>query len=267
MSPNQFIIHPIGIIHTPYKDKYLAPRQPGMASEHVEGTITLFPNRNFEQALDDVAGFERIWLLSWFHKNTEWKPKVLPPRSGRKKRGLFATRSPHRPNPIGISVCKLLGIDGLNIRVENPDLLDGTPIIDIKPYIPYADSFPQSRSGWLETLGTNKPVFTVTISPLANEQARWLETEHGIELLKHVQQTLSLDPMPHSFRRTKRNPDGGYIISLKSWRVRYTINSDVVYVERIESGYSSEELSKAKKSNARLHDEEGHREFHRKWSQ
>jgi len=139
-------LKPIGFMHTAYKDKSAAPRQPGMATEDTVGEITLLSHHNFEQAVQDLDGFERIWIVFWFNQNKGWNPKVLPPRS-RKKKGLFATRSPHRPNPIGISLCRLLKVEGLRIVVENPDLLDGTPILDIKPYIPGVEAFPDSRAG------------------------------------------------------------------------------------------------------------------------
>src|SRR6185369_977269 len=146
MEPGSHVLHiqPIGYIKTPYSEKYHAPRQPGAEGEAITGTITLLPHCNYEQALADLLGFERIWIISWFDRNNNWRPKVLPPRSGRTRRGVFSTRSPHRPNPIGISVCKVISIKGREVVVENPDLLDGTPILDIKPYVPYADSFPKS---------------------------------------------------------------------------------------------------------------------------
>jgi tRNA-Thr(GGU) m(6)t(6)A37 methyltransferase TsaA len=263
--PKELSIKPIGIIHTPYIEKYHAPRQPGVGKETIEGTITLFPHNNFEQALQDLDGFERIWIVSWFDRNADWKPKVLPPRSGRTKRGVFSTRSPHRPNPIGLSLCKLLGITGLNVRVENPDLLDGTPILDIKPYIPYAEAFPDSRTGWLESIQKSDSRFTVSASKLAKEQARWLETKHDIHFLDHVIDTISRDPFPHSFRRIKKHPGGGYVIGSKSWRVFYSVNNSDVSIERIESGYPPEALERAKKEKTPLHNEKAHRDFQKRW--
>jgi tRNA (adenine37-N6)-methyltransferase len=119
----------------------------------VEATIELLPGRNFEQALKDLAGFERIWVIAWLHLNENWQPTVIPPRGPKVRRGLFATRSPHRPNPIAISALKLVRIEGLTLHVHGIDLLDGTPVLDIKPYVPYADAFPDAREGWLEEIG------------------------------------------------------------------------------------------------------------------
>ena len=134
-----FSCEPIGYFHSNAQERYNLPSQPGVL-DGSEGKIILNPHCHFEQALEDLKGFDRIWVVFWFHRNESWKPKVLPPRGGI-KRGLFATRSPHRPNPIGISCLELKEIHGLELIVKNHDLLDGTPILDIKPYLVYADSF------------------------------------------------------------------------------------------------------------------------------
>ncbi len=259
-------LHPIGIISTPYREKQHAPRQPGIDKETIIGTIELFPDKNFDQALEHLTGFERIWILSWFHKNPDWKPKVLPPRSGRTKRGVFATRSPHRPNPIGLSLCKLIDIKGRIIRVENPDLLDGTPILDIKPYIPYAEAFPDSEIGWLgEIENETESSFTVEVSPLAREQAEWLEQRHDIHLLERAIDILSFDPHPHSYRRIMKHENGGLVIAIKSWRVLYTVSESTVSIVEIQSGYPDEVISSLDPSKETLHDQNAHREFHFRW--
>src|SRR3954466_9327479 len=98
---------PIGVARTPFPDRLSAPRQP-YAARGVEGTIELFPGHDFEHALLDLDGWDYLWVIFWFHLNHGWRPKVLPPRSAGKRRGVFSTRSPHRPNPIGLSVVRLL---------------------------------------------------------------------------------------------------------------------------------------------------------------
>jgi tRNA (adenine37-N6)-methyltransferase len=104
------------------------------------------------EALHDLEGVERIWVIAHLHLNTGWSAKVIPPRGPRKKRGLFATRSPHRPNAIGLSAVRLLRVDRFTLHVEEIDLLDGTPILDVKPYVPYADAFPGARAGWIDEI-------------------------------------------------------------------------------------------------------------------
>ena len=112
------------------------------------GRIELFPGRGYEDALDGLAAWEYAWVLFVFHKNVEeergWKPKVLPPRSDQ-KRGVFSTRSPHRPNPIGLSAVQIERVDGLVVHVRRLDILDGSPVLDLKPYVAYADALPEAR--------------------------------------------------------------------------------------------------------------------------
>ncbi len=264
-TTNTLFIEPIGLIRTPYIDKYQAPRQPTAGKESIEGIITLFPYKNYEQALDDLNGFDKIWIISWFDRNTDWKPKVLPPRSGRTKRGVFSTRSPHRPNPIGISVCTLLGITGLKIRVENPDLLDRTPILDIKPYIPYADSFPDARAGWIEHIHSSAPIFSLVVHSKAKEQIYWLLSEYGIDFMDHITKTLSNDPLPHPFRRIKKLENGRFMMSHKSWRICYEIKNSVVEIHKIESGYSRETLNELTKEDAQRNNKKAHSSFLKLW--
>merc|ERR1719383_1506062 len=106
-------------------------------------------------ALQDLEGFEYMWVVSYLHLNQGWAAQVTPPRGPRKKRGLFATRAPHRPNHLGLSACKLVAVDSIQgtIAVRGLDLLDGTPVLDVKPYVPYCDSFPKARAGWLDEIG------------------------------------------------------------------------------------------------------------------
>ncbi len=152
----------IGHVRSPYKERFGTPRQPPVTEQTLEdraleASIELLPGRNFEQALKDLEGFEYIWVLSWLHLNKGWNPQVVPPRGPEVKRGLFATRAPHRPNPIGLSALRLTGIEGRTLRVRGIDLLDGTPVLDIKPYIPYSDAFPKAKAGWLEGLKPDEP--------------------------------------------------------------------------------------------------------------
>ena len=129
MEEEHFTLKVIGFFHGNTTSKHRAPRQPD-AKLGIDGTIELVKGQDFEQALQDLDTFSHIWLIYGFHSAKGWKPMVLPPR-GDKKRGVFATRSPYRPNPIGISVVKLVNISGLKMYVTGTDLLDGTPIYSI----------------------------------------------------------------------------------------------------------------------------------------
>jgi len=150
-----FTGQPIAFVRSPYRRRIDAPHQATVVAGtetggRVEARIEFvadFPPAAFR----DLAGFARIWLLFVFHRSEGWKAEVKPPRGGG-KRSVLATRSPHRPNAIGLSAVELLGIDGNALRVCGVDLLDGTPILDIKPYVPYADAFPESAAGWIDAI-------------------------------------------------------------------------------------------------------------------
>jgi len=114
--------------------------------------LELDPSIVPEVALADLAGMERIWVLSLLDRGGTFAPEVTPPRGPRTKRSLFSTRSPDRPNPIGLSAVELVRIEGTRLHVRGIDLLDGTPILDLKPYLAYADSFPDAKAGWVDTI-------------------------------------------------------------------------------------------------------------------
>ena len=148
-----------------------APHQSPFADNG--GVIELLPGKNFEQALEDLNGFDRIWVVFVFDRNNHWKPKVRPPVGGMEKRiGVFATRSPHRPNPIGMSAVELVKVEGRKIYIRNFDLLDGPPILDIKPYIPQADAFPEAKAGWRDRI--EKSANSVNWSSKAAAQADFI---------------------------------------------------------------------------------------------
>lgn len=135
---------PIGVIHSPYQEQTGTPIQPRWAVG-VQGTVELLPA--FEPGLRDLEGFERIWLLCWLNRACKANMRVVP-YLDTQPRGLFATRAPSRPNPIGLSCVRLLTVEGVLLRVAELDVLDGTPLLDIKPYIPDHDVFDVHRIGW-----------------------------------------------------------------------------------------------------------------------
>jgi tRNA (adenine37-N6)-methyltransferase len=144
--PAAFTVIPIGFARTPFHVQEGTPIQP-FAAHDVQGTIEILPP--YRTALADVAGFERLWLLYWCDRAKPFAPKVIPYRDT-VERGLFATRAPTRPNPIALSVVRIVSVDQQtgHLSVLDVDLLDGTPIIDIKPYVPQYDAFPDSKAGW-----------------------------------------------------------------------------------------------------------------------
>jgi tRNA-Thr(GGU) m(6)t(6)A37 methyltransferase TsaA len=149
-------VKPIGIIHSPFQQAAGTPIQP-RAAQDAEGTVEVF--EEFVPGLKDLEGFERIWLLYWFDRATFEKcDLVVKPYLDDTPRGVFATRAPARPNPIGLSAVRLLEVRGNLVSVRDIDILNGTPLLDIKPYFPQFDCFEVARSGWLEgsTLGRAK---------------------------------------------------------------------------------------------------------------
>lgn len=150
-----FTYRPIGILRTPYARRIDAPHQ-GTVTQGTEtgeaATATLALAEWLEgEVLQDLDGFERLWLIYALHRSDGWTSRVKPPRGG-PKRGVLATRSPHRPNGIGLSAVELVKIEGRTLHLRGVDLLDGTPVLDIKPYVPYADAFPDANAGWIDEL-------------------------------------------------------------------------------------------------------------------
>jgi tRNA-Thr(GGU) m(6)t(6)A37 methyltransferase TsaA len=242
VKERELVLKPIGFARTPFAEKADAPRQ-GVLAEDVVGHIEMLPEH--ERALDDLDGFDRIWILFWFDRTEGARPasKVLPPRSD-VKRGVFATRSPHRPNPIGMTAARLDRVEGLVLHVRDLDLVDGTPVLDIKPYIPYADAFPESRAGWLEATAPRDPgpAYEVRFEPRADEQLAWIAENGGGDLRERIALTLALGPQPHPYRRIKKSDDGKFVLAQKEWRIRFTIDERVVTVLALSSGWRAREI-------------------------
>lgn len=144
----------IGRIRTPFVEANGTPIQP-VFSGSTKGRVIL--DDRYEKALDDIEGFERLWLVYWMDRVAAFEPYVMPYRDT-VERGLFATRSPCRPNPIGLSVVRLLSREGCILHVADVDILDDTPLLDIKPYVPEFDAHPSSKAGWFETCGVDRRV-------------------------------------------------------------------------------------------------------------
>ena len=243
----KMVFEPIGVVRSPYKEKREAPRQ-GVI-EHAEGTIEMFRTTGIEHALEDLEGFDRIFVIFHFHEANDFRPKVLPPRSS-VRRGVLATRSPHRPNPIGLSVVRLLGVSDCVLRVGDIDMIDGTPVLDIKPYVPYADAFPDARAGWLEDEAKKSreasppdPIaaYEIHFEDDAARALAWLEA-HGENLRADVTRALALGPTPHAYRRIRKKGDV-FELAIKDFRATFTTRSRTITVTRVYSGYSAKELA------------------------
>jgi tRNA-Thr(GGU) m(6)t(6)A37 methyltransferase TsaA len=245
---------PIGLFRCDRRYAYDAARQGALATD-ATGVVELTAGQNYDQALQDLAGFERIWLIYCFHHNENWKPLVQPPR-GTRKVGVFASRAPYRPNPIGLSCVRLAGIEGTRLFVAEHDLLDGTPILDLKPYLPYADSFPEARAGWVDELA--EPEFTVGLAPLAEGQLGWLE-ELGLTALRpFLNAQLGTRPTDGSRRRLRQLAPGRWEIAYRTWRAEFILEENRVLVHALRTGYTTEDLAE---DDDRYGDKPLHRAF------
>lgn len=247
-------IKPIGVFKGPRKHPYEAPRQPA-EHETDSGEIVLNEGQNFEQALQGLEGCDRIWVVFHFHHNPNWKPMVRPPRGRSEKIGVFATRAPYRPNPLGLSCVKLVKIEGRKLKIENTDLLDGTPIFDIKPYVAEADAFPNSKLPWLDDVETEK--WTVTESDDAKAKLNWLE-KNGVDHLRgFATRQLEYDPFDSDKKRLSEE-GGRWTLAYRTWRIDFEEKNDLITITNIRSAYMKEELVDEKDIYA---DKRIHREF------
>lgn len=247
MITNEILMKPIGTVHSELVQRYETPRQGVLAGEKIS-VIELNPKNNFQQALKYLDGFERIWVLYQFHLNKNWKPLVLPPRHTRKKVGVFATRAPYRPNHIGMSCVKLEKIEGLKIFISESDILNGSPVLDIKPYLPYSDSFPNALTGWVKK--DFESIYKVIFNRRAEKQCLWLKENVGINLAGFARLQLEFNPTDSVRKRISQVKHSGSVeknvfeLTYRAWIIRYTVDkpNQKVTVREIKSSYSKKDL-------------------------
>ncbi len=205
----------IGVIHSCYRQKFGIPRQPGIVTA-AEASLELLPPYNQENLVRGLEGFSHIWVHFIFHQTMHegWRPTIRPPRlGGRQRMGVFATRSTHRPNPIGLSVVELKGIESgngpLKLHLGAADLLDGTPVIDIKPYLPYADALPKAKGGFAPP---PMQVAQVKFTETAMHQCLRYEQQTGRSLIQLIEQVLAQDPRPAYLRDTSKRRHGDHFL-------------------------------------------------------
>ncbi len=223
----------IGRIHSCFDEKFGTPRQPGLAPA-TAAELVLVPPFDAPEVLRGLEGCSHVWLLFGFHLNVAngWSPTVRPPRLGGNRRmGVFATRSPFRPNPVGLSAVTLEGIldDGTRrgLLLGNHDLVDGTPVYDVKPYVPYSDALPEARppAGFDQAPGRAPVCFS--------EAAERALREAPTELRRLIVDVLSLDPRP-AYRRGEEGRMHG--VTLAGHNVRWYARSGSFVVEEVWPG-------------------------------
>ncbi|MCG2838784.1 tRNA (N6-threonylcarbamoyladenosine(37)-N6)-methyltransferase TrmO [Photobacterium sp. WH77] len=226
-----FQIEPIGVIHSPYKEKFAVPRQPGLVPS-ARATLVLCGDANTPESIRGIEQFSHLWLLFLFDQNLAagWRPTVRPPRLGGNDRiGVFASRATFRPNGIGMSAIKLNGVrhekGQVLLDLAGVDLVDGTPVIDIKPYIPYSDSVPDASGGFAAEIPELLPV---EFTPAALAQ---LDGEDAAYQQAVIEEVLAQDPRP-AYKKGKTD-DKRYAVLLFDYNVLFRFEGHKVLVEQI----------------------------------
>ena len=257
---DRFSFEAIGQVRCDGRYKFEAPRQGVFSS--ARAVIELNPEFAGD-AVKDLADFDRIWVIFVFDRNihASWKAHVTPPYTPEnRKYSLFATRSPYRPNPIGMSCVKLDRIEnGRRLFISEHDLLDDTPVLDIKPYIPKADAFPDAAAGWHDELAL--PVWNLQFGEVFSEQAEFLLRNGAPDMVNFCQVQLSHTPLDSSRRRVKEIAPGVYELGCRTWRIKFLVFPEDKRIEivSIRSNYCADELL------PEAGDRYGDKELHRKY--
>lgn len=196
MTSDDYSVKPIGFLKSCYPDKFGVPRQSGLVRK-AYSELRIRPEFQPELSLQGLEGFSHLWLQFYFHLNTSarFHAKVHPPRLDGQTVGVFATRSPHRPNPLGLSLVELIEVRTDSLLLAGADLVDGTPILDIKPYLPAVESVAGARGGWSENI--QKEEISVEFLPAAMEiLQKWVRKTGKQELQEVIEDVLKQDPRP-----------------------------------------------------------------------
>ncbi|MDR9501029.1 MAG: tRNA (N6-threonylcarbamoyladenosine(37)-N6)-methyltransferase TrmO [Desulfurivibrionaceae bacterium] len=231
MSTKPFTMEPIALIRSCFTDKFGIPRQPGLVPA-ATARLEMISPYNRPEAVAGLAEFSHIWVFFLFHQAVErgWKPTVRPPRLGGNKRvGVFASRSPQRPNFIGSSVVRLdkiaLSPQGVALHVSGVDFLDLSPVLDIKPYVPYSDRVADATCGYAPE---PTPSFEIIFAPEALEFCRAYQKKTGRHLQELVSQILAQDPRP-----AYHEDDRHYGMSLWELNIRFSFHQNTIMVNSI----------------------------------
>ncbi|MCI5778487.1 MAG: tRNA (N6-threonylcarbamoyladenosine(37)-N6)-methyltransferase TrmO [Lentisphaeria bacterium] len=240
MDPISF--RPIAVVRSSRHYRFESPRQGVFGGG--DGVIELLPEYGGD-AVADLAGFDRIWVIFCFHLNADrpWKPKVRPPIPEHGIcRSVYATRSPYRPNPIGLSCVQLVRVERRKLHVRGIDMLDGTPVLDLKPYIPEADAFPFAAVGWRKT--PDGEPWEVTAAARFRKQAEFIRTRSDLDLENFCRVQLSRSPLDPARKRLTPEPDGQWTIGCRTWRVvfRCAPENRQVRLREVRSNYPAPEL-------------------------
>ena len=225
----------IGTLRSCFREKFGTPRQPHLAPG-APASLTILPEFFPAEALIGLEGFSHVWLLSWLHLNTNksFHAKVHPPRLKGKNIGVFASRSPHRPSPIGLSLVRLVKVEGNTLHLAGVDLIDGTPILDVKPYIPESDSVPDAAAGW-----TGSAPFPALEVSFARQALSDIAAAEARLRLKGLQKLLA-DILKHDLRNPRDNAQGREGLELgfylHDFEARFEVRGGTATLLRLATG-------------------------------
>jgi tRNA-Thr(GGU) m(6)t(6)A37 methyltransferase TsaA len=214
---NPLTLHPIAILRTPFAEKFGVPRQSGLVPE-AEGRVEFLPEFAAPEFTRGLEAFSHVWLITAFHKNPAWTGSavVRPPRLGGNERvGVFASRSPNRPNPLGLSLVRIIALEPGVLRVAGIDAVDGTPVYDVKPYLPWTEAVPEARSDWAPTAPG-----TVEDPPVIIPES--MAARMGEPTTRLVRQLLRLQLQPAYHETESRT----YGMTVSGWNVRWRVLPD-----------------------------------------
>ncbi|MBI5596869.1 MAG: tRNA (N6-threonylcarbamoyladenosine(37)-N6)-methyltransferase TrmO [Elusimicrobia bacterium] len=228
-------MRPIGILRSPFKEKFGTPRQAHLAPG-AAATLKVVAEFLPEHSLEGLSGFSHVWLLSQFHLNTNKKflPKVHPPRLKGGSIGLFASRSPHHPNSLGLTLARLVKVEGDTLLLAGVDLVDGTPILDIKPYIPESDALPHASAGW--TADAEFPTLKVSFSAQGLADIAEAERRLGVKDLDGLLSDILRHDLrnPRDRAQTKDGLELGFY--LHDFEARFCVKGGTVTLVRLATG-------------------------------
>ena len=255
-----FSFQPIGHVQNNQHYHYDAPRQAVFAAGNA---LLKWVDPIYRNCAEDLTGFDRIWLIWVFdqNKHNSWRTHVRVPVPAEKDNySVFATRSPYRPNPIGISAVDLLEIRKDGLLIGACDLLDGTAVLDVKPYIPEVDAFPQSKAGWRDRV--EKRLYSVDFSPQSAEKSRFISENGNLDIANFCQIQLQHRPLDKSRKRLEFDETADcWVIHYRTWKVFFTVceESSQVNIHNISGNYTAEELSPG--APDKYNDKDLHRDF------
>jgi tRNA-Thr(GGU) m(6)t(6)A37 methyltransferase TsaA len=208
----EHLLRPIAHLRTPFPEKFGVPRQSGLVPA-AEGRVEFLPEFAAPEFTRGLEAFSHVWLITAFHRNPPWSGSavVRPPRlGGNEKVGVFASRAPNRPNGLGLSVVRIVAIEAGVLRVAGVDSVDGTPVYDVKPYLPWCEAPPDARADWANSPPPISEAATVVIAPDFAEQL-------GEETARLVREVLRLELAP----AYQDEPGRTYGASIAGWNIRW----------------------------------------------